>query len=181
MSALWWGNVTIFLMVAVVLMRRWPGAATFLLISKVAPGVVVLYYAGARRWRAVGSALMITIGLVVVSFVLAPDLWVQWVSLLARSSESHMAGASPPLNLGPIWIRACLAGALVIWGGATNRPWTLVLGSLLALPGIWPTSIIFVLAIPKLLRRHEERDLDGTVRRFSLRRALAGLRSPIAG
>ena len=60
---------------AIVLGMRWPAAWAFILLTKISPGVGLLWFAVRREWRNLAIALGVTSAIAAVSFVLAPNLW----------------------------------------------------------------------------------------------------------
>lgn len=55
------------------------------LLTKVSPGVGLLWFVVRRDWRAITMAAGGTVVLGLLSFALAPDLWRQWLNLLTGS------------------------------------------------------------------------------------------------
>ena len=76
---LWGGNVTILLALAIVLGFRWPATWSFVLLTKVTPGVGLLWFAVRREWRSLAIALGATALVIAASAVLTADAWVGWV------------------------------------------------------------------------------------------------------
>ncbi len=119
------GNIEILLAAAIVLSFRWPGAWSFVLLTKVTPGVGLIWYVVRREWRNLLIALGFTAAIVGLSFALAPDLWFQWPTAI-------MSVGGRPAGYWVI-VRMALAAALIAWGARTDRRWTLIVGSTLAL------------------------------------------------
>jgi hypothetical protein len=71
----WGGNIHLLLALAVVVGFRWPAAWAFVVLTKVTPGIGLLWFAVRREWRSLVLALVATIAVVAVSAVLAPQLW----------------------------------------------------------------------------------------------------------
>ncbi len=131
------GNIHFLLGLAVFLGFRWPATWAFVLLTKVTPGIGLLWFLVRREWRSLAIALGATAAVVAVSFVLAPSLWSEWISALRTN-----AGTSYDWPLLPIPLRIRLVGAalLIIWGARTDRRWTVPLGATLALPLLWPAN-----------------------------------------
>jgi hypothetical protein len=53
-----------------------------------------------------------------------------------------------------------LAGALVWWGARTDRPWTVPVGAVLALPIVWVHGLVIALAALPFVRGREVRGRD---------------------
>ncbi len=79
MPELWGGNITLLIALAVVAGFRWPAAWAFVLLTKVTPGVGLLWFAVRREWRSLAMALGATLAVVAVSSLVAPGLWRDWV------------------------------------------------------------------------------------------------------
>jgi hypothetical protein len=130
------GNVELLLACAIVAGFRWPAAWSFVLLSKMTPGVGLLWFAVRREWRSLAIALGATAVIAAVSFVLAPQLWFDWADVLFRN---RAATVSLPVLPGPVWLRVAAAAAFIAWGARTDRRWTVVVGSAIAVPVGWFT------------------------------------------
>ena len=128
------GNVHLILGAAVVAGFRHPGTWSFVLLTKVTPGVGLVWFAVRREWRRLGTALAITAGLALASFIVAPQLWYDWFSILRSNLGTPPAGLHVAV---PLVTRLVGALALVVWGGVTNRAWTVPAAAFVALPIIW--------------------------------------------
>jgi hypothetical protein len=129
------GNVHIFMAAAIVLGFRWPAAWAFLLLTKVTPGVGVLWFAFRQEWRSLAIALGPTVALAAASALIAPDLWGQWFRALVV-----MNGLPNPTLWPPLLIRLPFAVGLIWWAARTDRRWLLPVAAFLALPTIWANS-----------------------------------------
>ena len=85
------GNVQLLMAAAIALGFRYPVAWSFVLLTKVTPGVGLVWFAARREWRHLGIALGFTGALVAVSLVLDPQLWVDWLD----ESILKTAGGAP--------------------------------------------------------------------------------------
>ncbi len=148
-SELYHGNIHLLIAAALVLSLRQPIAYVFLALSKVSPGVVALWYLARREWRklaiSVGGAALVT----AVTFVVAPGLWIDWVSHI--SSESTRA---QNLILIPLLVRLPIAALLVLVAARLDRPWILAPATVLALPLLWIHGLAVLVAITPLVRMH---------------------------
>jgi hypothetical protein len=86
------GNIHLLIAAAVVIGLRWPGAWAFVLLTKVTPGIGLLWFAFRREWRALGVALGTTAVVVAIGVAIAPGLWHAWVEMLFLSAPP---GGSP--------------------------------------------------------------------------------------
>ena len=86
----WYGNVHLLLAVALVAGFKHPWTWAFVLLTKVTPGICLLWFVARRDWRSLRIALGATAAVVVISWVLAPWMWSEWISLLVGlARESH--------------------------------------------------------------------------------------------
>jgi hypothetical protein len=115
------GNVQPLLVACVVASFRFPGLWSVVILTKIAPGVGVLWFAFRREWRSFAIALGTTALVAAVSFVLAPGAWLDFFAFASRN-----AGAAGPNEVVPIplVVRLAMSVALLYWGARTNRRWT---------------------------------------------------------
>ena len=157
---LWYGNIGILMAAALVLAFRFSGAWSFLILTKVTPGIGVLWFVARREWRHVLSALAITLATTAVSFAITPAAWLQWPWHLAESS------AQPDVftELPPLWIRLLAAGAIAAVGGLFSARWTVPLAAVLAQPVFWFTGFTMLIAWLGLVRHRRWLDARGADR-----------------
>jgi Glycosyltransferase family 87 len=144
------GNVSLLLAVAIVVGFRWPWAWSLVLLTKITPGIGLLWFAVRREWRSLGIALGVTAVIVAASFVSMPDQWRTWVDVVIRNVEAGRGGTWASLPI-PLWFRLPIAIAIVVWGARTDRPWTVPVASMVALPAIWYGGLSMLLAVIPLL------------------------------
>ena len=142
------GNVHILLGAAIVLGFRWPWTWAFLFLTKITPGVGVLWFAFRREWRNLAIALGATAALAAASFVFRPDLWREWLDLLVAATRAPNWEFIVPI---PVWFRLPIAVAVLFWGARTDRRWTVPLASCVALPVLWFNGFAILVAIIPLL------------------------------
>ena len=142
------GNVSLLLAVAIVVGFRWPAAWAIVLLTKLTPGIGLLWFAVRREWGSLAIALGATALIAAVSFVLLPEQWREWVDVIVRNAGKGGTWASVPI---PLWIRLPVAVAIVVWGARTDRRWTVPLASMVALPALWYGGISMLLAVIPLL------------------------------
>jgi len=144
------GNPQMLIALAIVAGLRWPGAWAVPILTKVTPGVGILWFAIRREWRSLGIALGTTALIVAVSAILSADLWTQWFGLLAESTSANTLAKEPILPL-PLVVRLPVALIILVWGALTNRYWTVPITATLALPAIQLGGFaILVAAMPFL-------------------------------
>jgi hypothetical protein len=149
------GNIHLLIAAAIVISFRWPVVWAFPLLTKVTPGVSVLWFAGAREWRSLALAISSTLAVAAISFMLAPSAWFEWIGLLARSS-SVAVPADIGVIPGPLWARTVAAAALVLLGGWRGWAWTVPAAAAFALPVTWSSGLSVLVA---LIPRYGLRDL----------------------
>jgi hypothetical protein len=145
------GNIHLLLAATVVLGFRASGWWTLPLLTKVTPGIGVLWFAGRREWRELVVALATTAVIAIFSFLIAPHAWVDWLDTLRRSSGIPVPGQIAVVP-GPLALRVLGAGAIAIYAGATNRRWLAPLPVFLALPVPWSSGLAVLVAMIPLGR-----------------------------
>ena len=145
----WAGNINVFIAGAVVLGLRWPGAWSFLALTKVSPGLGVAWFAARGEWRHLAMAVGLTVAIAAVSALLDPDAWRTWISVLISNNEVENLSGNVPIIAA---IRFPVALGLTWWGGRTDRPWVMPIAVLLLLPVIWPNGFAILIACAALVR-----------------------------
>ncbi|HET7829328.1 MAG TPA: glycosyltransferase family 87 protein [Candidatus Limnocylindrales bacterium] len=138
------GNISLLLALAIVWGFRWPWTWAFVLLTKITPGVGLLWFALRREWRSLAIALGATGAVVAASFVLMPHNWFAWVDLLIANSGKGGTWASIPI---PLWLRLPAGVLLIAWGAPRNQRWVVPVGSMLALPALWYGSLSMLLGV----------------------------------
>ena len=136
-------NIHLILAAMVVVGFRHPATWSIVMLTKVTPGIGLAWFAVRREWRAVGLALVTTATVILLSVVVAPQLWGEWLGLLGTNSTGSPQGLYVPV---PLALRLVLAFALVIWGARGNRQWTVPAAAFLGLPIIWLFDGLAILA-----------------------------------
>lgn len=134
------GQVHLFIAVVIVLGFRWPALWVFNILTKVTPGIGLLWFLVRREWRQLAIALGSTLAVVAVSFVLSPTAWFDWIAFLRQSSGSGEL----------LYLRIAAAAVIVTAGALTGRRWTVPIAVWLALPVVWIESWVILLAIIRL-------------------------------
>jgi len=142
------GNIELLLAVAIVLGFRWPSAWAFVLLTKVTPGIGLLWFVVRREWRPLAIALATTAAIAGASILLAPDAWAQWPGVLLGIAGRSGTWAAVPI---PLVVRLPFAVALAVWGARTDRRWTVPVAGMLALPALWYGGFSMLLAVLPLL------------------------------
>lgn len=129
---LYFGNVDLLMGAAIYAGFRHPGAWAVLFLTKLTPGIGVLWFAFRREWRALGIALGTTLAVVAVSFALSPGLWFGWADALLDMARLPQSVTYPPLVA-----RLPLALGIVFVAARTDRRWLLPVACLVAVPNPW--------------------------------------------
>ena len=148
------GNVHLLLAAAIVAGFRWPAAWAFVLLTKITPGVALLWFALRREWRHLALAGVATAIVALASFALNPGAWADWVALLQGNLGKGGTWAAVPL---PLLVRAPVGIALVAWGAPRNQRWTVPICAMLCLPALWYGALSMVLAVIPLTTPGERR------------------------
>lgn len=148
------GNVSLLLAVAIVVGFRWPATWALVLLTKITPGIGLLWFAVRGEWRSLAIAFGATAAIAAVSYVTIPDAWPRWFEIIVANAGKGGTWASVPI---PLLVRLPAAVALVVWGARTDRRWTVPVASMLALPALWYGGLSMLLAVIPLLAERPER------------------------
>jgi hypothetical protein len=146
-NELYYGNIHFFIAAAMVLGLRYPAAWALPLLTKITPGVGLIWFVARREWRALAVALGATALIAAVSYVFDPQGWHGWLQLLAGGVSG---GGHPTVVPGPLWLRVAVATAVVAWGALTNRKWAIPVAAVIALPHGAIGLVLLVAVIPLL-------------------------------
>jgi hypothetical protein len=139
-------NINLLIALALVAGFRWPAAWAFILLTKVTPGVGLIWFAVRRQWRSLAVAIIVTGAIAAVSIALSPELWVQWLTVIPQSPAGP--GLTIPI---PLWARMVFAAGLVAWGARGNRRWVVPIAVLIAMPQLRYAMFTVLLAVIPLL------------------------------
>jgi len=149
----WFRNVNLFLAVVLVL-GFWRSSSFFAIGAavKFSPGFGIPYLALRGRWRAAIVATVIGLGILVVSLVLSPQAWAQYVDLL-RTLDPGQQSAFIAI---PFAARAATAAIIVLIASRLDQQRGDVLfvgAATLALPSLWFAGLSVLVAAVPLIRR----------------------------
>jgi hypothetical protein len=143
------GNVHLLYAAAIVVGFRWPAAWALMFLTKVTPGIGVLWFLVRREWRSLAIALGVTAAIAAVSFVLDQAQWARWIDILradaggAGSATFSTVGWYLPIGLAPRMVAAVIVVVVAAW---TDRRWLLPVGVVLAMPVVWLNSLAVLAA-----------------------------------
>ena len=143
------GNINLLLGAMIVAGFRWPAVWSFAILTKVTPGVGLVWFAVRREWRSLGVALGATAILAGISWIIRPDLWPAWLAMLQSDFGAESPGAHLPV---PLVIRLPAAVILIAWAARRDRRWLLPVGVTLAMPTVWPAVLSILVACIPLAR-----------------------------
>jgi hypothetical protein len=161
---LYLGNIHLLLAVAIVLGFRWPATWAFVLLTKITPGVGLLWFAVRREWRSLAVALGATLAITLAGVLVAPHAWSDGYQSLQVTGP---AVGSNQVAI-PLALRLVVAAVIVTWGARTDRRWTVVVAATLGLPTLWFHGLAMLMGIVALQNGQPER-LSQTVDRLRQR------------
>ncbi|HUQ44582.1 MAG TPA: glycosyltransferase family 87 protein [Candidatus Limnocylindria bacterium] len=133
---------------------RWPALWALPLLTKITPGVGLVWFLVRREWRSFMIALGVTLAVVAVSFVLDQGGWASWVAMLLRA-EFPRDPQLVYLDI-PLTVRLPIAVLLIAWGARTDRRWTIPVAMALAMPIVWANSVTILVALIPILAQERE-------------------------
>src|ERR1700690_1086519 len=97
------GNIHLLIAVAIVIGFRYPAAWSLVLLTKVTPGIGLLWFAVRREWHALAIALGATVAIVAVSLAVDPRAWLEWIGGNGGGGgqDHRNRGRDPPPALVP--------------------------------------------------------------------------------
>lgn len=166
------GNIEVLLAAAIVVGVRHPATWSFVLLTKITPGIGLLWFVVRREWRNLAIALGATSAMVGVSFLIAPGLWLDWPRALMTVDSGEYVPILIPLR----FLVACL---LIVWGARTDRPWTLVVAGTLALAWLDLKTMSLLVGLAAFVP--STRGAPATATLDALRDGAATVRAGLAG
>src|SRR4051794_11267391 len=82
------GNIQIMLAAAIVIGFRYSASWAFVLLTKVTPGIGLIWFAMRRRWRDLAVAIGVTTVIVATSLVLHPERWLDFFAFVTHGGNS---------------------------------------------------------------------------------------------
>ena len=143
-------NIHILLAAAVVLSLTRSAAWWALpVLTKVTPGVGLLWHLARREWRELCLAAAVTGVLVAGSMVYSAGMWLDWAHFLLTNVS--VAAGGPSIGL-PLLPRLAVAAVIVLCAARSGRRWLVPIAVLMAMPVIWISGLpVFFLASIRLL------------------------------
>jgi hypothetical protein len=145
------GQTDLLMAAAIVIGFRWPAVWFLPIVTKLTPGIGLLWFAARREWRSLVIAMGATAAIAGVSIAIDPKAWLGWLAMLGRMDFPAVGdGVYLPI---PLWMRLPLVAVLIVWGARSNRRWVLPLGVCLSLPTVWLNTPTILVAILPMLQR----------------------------
>lgn len=156
LGELWLGNINLWIAAAVWLGFRWPAAWAFIILTKITPGIGLLWFLVRREWRNLAIAIGATVAIAAASFVLAPDLWRDFI---AASETQVGATVNVPRQAAPLGlpIRLTVGALIVVAGALTDRRWLVPVAVALTVPFLWWNVLAILIVCIPLARGDAER------------------------
>ncbi len=155
------GNIHVLLAVVLMVGFRYPGAWSFVLLTKVTPGIGLLWFAIRGEWRALAQVTAVTAAVVVVSVLIGGiGLWEDWIRLLASNAGTSRTYEYLFFAFPSFGVRLPFALGVIVWAAATGRRWAVPIAAFLALPVIWPSGFALLAAVPPLWIEDRRRGCD---------------------
>jgi hypothetical protein len=157
------GNVQVWILAAVVLGLRYPALWAIPLLTKIGPGIGILWFVFRGEWRNLGIALLATGLIAGASFVVDPGLWSRWLEF----SVANVGTPSPLPMIGYAPLRFALAVVLIAWGARTGRPWTVPIACGIASFALYEWSFLTIWLGAPILRNRlaDDRGSDAVLDR----------------
>lgn len=149
---LWFRNVHLLLAVLVVLaLRRSPLFWIPATAIKVTPVLGLVYLAAAGRWRSVAVVSAVGGGVLLVSVVLSPSIWTDFVAIVLSQGTTSGSSLLPVPYLLRFAVAAGLAAFAGRLGGARGEV-LLVVALVVGNPTLWATALSMLIAAVPLVR-----------------------------
>lgn len=138
------GNIFVLLAACAAIGLARPGLYSFALLTKITPGVGLLWFLGRGHWAALAKAVCVTAAVAGGSYLLAPAEWQAWLEFLLNHR-----GSAPDGIIG-VGLRFLLAAALVLYAARKNLPWMIAPALVISCPIFDFPVLTLLTAIPRL-------------------------------
>jgi len=148
------GNIQSVVAVAILLGFRWPATWAFVLLTKIGPGIGILWFAVRGEWRQFAIAVGATVVIGAVSFGVDPGSWFEFVRFALANLTTPAPLAVVPV---PLILRLAMSVALIVWGARSNHRWTVPIAAGWASLALyeWSAITIWLAALPLLGQSRE--------------------------
>lgn len=132
------GNVQLYIAAACVAMFRHPGSMALPILTKMGPGIGVLWWVFRREWWPLLVSIAVTAVIFGVSLLLAPGLWSEW---LVYTLANRDAPSPIPLVAVPFGIRVLMSVALLAWAAPRDHRWAVPIAAGWAIPALYESTV----------------------------------------
>ena len=133
------GNVQWPMAAGIVLAMRAPAAWAIPILTKIGPGIGALWLVFKRDWTGLHTALLATLIVAGISFILAPVAWIEFVMF---SIENYGGPSIVPIVGPPLPVRL-LAAAVLVWIAArADQRWLVYIAAGMAIPALYEWSFL---------------------------------------
>jgi hypothetical protein len=147
----WFGNISVLIAGVVAIGLRRPAAWSVVLLTKVTPGIGILWFVGRRDWRALMLVAMATLAIVAVSVAVGGiQQWTEWVANL--KANAALPSPDRSIHVPPLGIRLVLAAAIALIAGWRRWPAAVPVVVILSVPVFWFGSLSLLLVWFRQLR-----------------------------
>jgi Glycosyltransferase family 87 len=131
------GNVQVLIGASCVLAFRWPQVWALPLLTKIGPGIGILWHLVRREWAAAAAALSVSAVVAIASFLVAPNAWFAFAHFVLTNNLQDS-----PLPVVPIsWpARLAMSAGLIAWAARRDARWALPLAVGWAVPALYIDS-----------------------------------------
>ena len=159
------GNVQSLVAAAIVIGLRRPGAWSFVALTKIFPGVGLLWFGTRERRRQLLRAVLVTVAIALASFIAAPAAWLDFLGFAARNVATPPPEPVIPV---PFLLRLPATCLVVLWAARTERAWVVPIAAAFATPALytWSWVSMSVAALPLLSGRAMTSNRAGDGARF---------------
>jgi hypothetical protein len=149
------GNVHLLYAAMIVAGFRYPATWALMLLTKITPGVGLIWFAVRREWRSLAIAIGVTAAIAAVSFLVDRTSWEQWIGVLRTDLSG--AGQASFSTVGwylavPLAQRLVVAAAIVAFAAWTHRRWLVPVAVVVSLPVVWLNGLAVLAAVVPLWR-----------------------------
>jgi hypothetical protein len=135
------GQVQVFIALAIVLGFQRPGLWAFPILTKITPGIGLVWFLVRKEWRHLFEAVGVTLMIVAISFALSPTAWFDWYDFLRANTGSS----------GEFFVlRVAIGLGLLVFAASTDRRWLVPVVVWFTLAIVWASSWVILLACLRL-------------------------------
>lgn len=141
------GNLQLIIAAVTVASLSRAGLASVGILTKIGPAVELAWFAFRGEMRQVTRAIAVCAVLVLIGFVAAPALWIEWIAFTVRNL--NMESPIPVLPI-PFALRIAMSAGLLWWGASRSARWTVPIAVGWSIPVLYGWSFlgIWIAALP---------------------------------